>query len=123
MCGCTATIRKYDGPQLPRGQVAIIQDVMDTSRIGKGPPWSWRINIEVLPGHQTVGVGCDIAGAYRRVGILDFNAEAGHTYRVRERVEYSFVVVTEYNGTKSTSVRCLVWIEDTPTGAVVARNF
>jgi hypothetical protein len=112
--GC-ATMQAYEGPKLRPDQVALIKSetlgtIMGAASVGEidgKDVGSMQNKVEVLPGNHTVKVMVmETLPSPRYFGnvTLDFNAKAGHIYKVHGRIK---------NGVWA-------WITDEKTKEIVA---
>ena len=122
--GCT-TMTTYDGPKRSKDQIAILDarqvlsfwsvggNSIEIESIDNKSTGTFTENIELLPGLHTVQFVynvCSVASYFSCIdrkyrGSLQFRAEAGHVYKIDEKIQNN---VVRY------------WIKDADTADIVA---
>jgi hypothetical protein len=102
-CGPGA-YRMYSGPRLPKSQVALLRwDSVINVILADGRLIPRCSRMELFPGDHSVQVGYSSSGfRSRHDRLINFTAEAGHTYRISHSIDSS-----------SELMHWNVWIEDT----------
>jgi hypothetical protein len=105
-CGSTMYLKEYEGPRLPKSEVAVIEligsglcSVNDKSwknmeqlvKYTPGMPWS-ALYVEVTPGRRNISLQCNGGGWVGKdldvcTGPYSFDFRAGHNYKIECQIE------------------------------------
>jgi len=117
-CASIRTYQAYEGETLPKSKIAILRETKKFYIISfcksdletiDGKDVNWAGLVEMLPGPHQVSFRLEYVtwGSEYRSGLFEFQAEAGHVYKL--------------DVAKCTVIPPLqAWIEDKTTGKVVA---